>query len=60
MVLKNSQLFDMFLKSRKNATESLEMHILGSVPQFLAFLGGEKTKVKNLHWPGQDASFDTP
>ena len=47
MVLKNSQLFDMFLKSRKTATESLEMQILGGFLQFLASLGCEKNKSEN-------------
>ena len=52
MVLKNSQLFDMFLKSRKTATESLEMQILGSFPQFLVFLGCEKNQKWKI-WIGQ-------
>ena len=52
MVLKNSQLIDMFLKSRKTATESLEMQILGSFPQFLALFGREK-KQKWKIWIGQ-------
>ena len=52
MVLKNSQLFDMFLKSRKIATESLEMQILGSFPLLLAFLGSEKNQMWKI-WIGQ-------
>ena len=44
MVLKNSQLFDTFLKSWKTMTESQEMQIQGSFSQFLVLPGGEKNQ----------------